>query len=148
MFKEKILQYVAETSNNIFKSLRGKGKITEKQLKYFTIAHKKATNLGKIYLLPKIHKRLFNVPGRPFISNCGSTTEKVSEILDSHLKGIMQESWSYIKDSNDFIRKTKDIPQDALLVTADVVGLYPSTLHEAGLKALKKALDKRENSHE
>ena len=55
----------------------------------------------------------------------------------------MQESWSYIKDSNDFIRKTKnlkDIPQDALLVTADVVGLYPSTLHEAGLKALKKAL--------
>ena len=57
----------------------------------------------------------------------------------------MQESWSYIKDSNDFIRKTKDIPQDALLVTADVVGLYPSTLHEAGLKALKKALDKREN---
>ena len=101
--------------------------------------------MGKIYLLPKIHKRLFNVPGRPFISNCGSTTEKVSEILDSHLKGIMQESWSYIKDSNDFIRKTKDIPQDALLVTADVVGLYPSTLHEAGLKALKKALDKKEN---
>ena len=53
----------------------------------------------------------------------------------------MQESWSYIKDSNDFIRKTKnlkDILQDALLVTADVVGLYPSTLHEAGLKALKK----------
>ena len=101
--------------------------------------------MGKIYLLPKIHKRLFNVPGRPFISNCGSTTEKVSEILDSHLKGIMPESWSYIKDSNDFIRKTKDIPQDALLVTADVVGLYPSTLHEAGLKALKKALDKKEN---
>ena len=148
IFKEKELQDLAETSNNIFISLRGEGKITEKQLKYFTIAHKKATNLTKIYLLPKIHKRLFNVPGRPFISNCGSTTEKVSEILDSHLKGIMQESWSYIKDSNDFIRKTKnlkDILQDALLVTADVVGLYPSTLHEAGLKALKKALDKREN---
>ena len=47
-FKEKILQDLAETSNNIFKTLRGKGKITEKQLKYFTIAHKKATNLGKM----------------------------------------------------------------------------------------------------
>ena len=60
----------------------------------------------------------------------------------------MQESWSYIKDSNDFIKKVKnlkDIPQDALLVTADVVGLYPSIPHEAGLKALKEALDKREN---
>ena len=59
-FKEKILQDLAETSNNIFKSLRGKGKITEKQLKYFTIAHKKATNLGRMYLLPKIHKRLLH----------------------------------------------------------------------------------------
>ena len=28
-------------------------KMTEKQLKYFTIAHKKATNLEKMYLLPK-----------------------------------------------------------------------------------------------
>ena len=62
-FKEKVLQDLAETSNNIFKNLRGKGKISEKQLRYFTIAHKKATNLGKTYLQPKIHERLFNVPG-------------------------------------------------------------------------------------
>ena len=60
----------------------------------------------------------------------------------------MQESWSYIKDSNNFINKTKNlqnIPKDALLVTTDVVELYPSILHEAGLKTLKEALDKREN---
>ena len=95
-----------------------------------------------MYLLPKIHKRLFNVPGRPVILSCGSPTEKVSEFLDSHLKGIMQESWSYIKDLNDFIKKVKnlkDIPQDALLAIIDVVGLYPSILHEAGLKALKRS---------
>ena len=30
IFKEKILQHLAETSNNIFKSLRAKGKMTEK----------------------------------------------------------------------------------------------------------------------
>ena len=90
--------------------------------------------MGKMYLLPKIHKRLFNVSGRPVISNCGSPTEKVSEFLDSHLKNIMRESWSYIKDSNDFIKKTKnlkDIPQDALLVTAVVVGLYPVGIHSS-----------------
>ena len=122
--------------------------MTEKQLKYFAISHKKATNLRKMYLLPKIHKRLFNVPGRRVISNCGSHTEKVSEFLDSHLKGIMQESWSYTKDSNNFIKKMKnlkDIPHGTLLVTADVIGLYPSIPHEAGLKAIKEALDKREN---
>ena len=57
----------------------------------------------------------------------------------------MQNIGSYIKDSNDFKSKIKniDISNDALLVTADVVGLYPSIPHEAGLNALREALDKR-----
>ena len=47
---------------------------------------------------------------------------------------------SYIKDSNNFlhkIRNLEDIPNDALVVTADVVGLCPSIPHEAGLQALE-----------
>ena len=43
------------------------------------------------------------------------------------------------------MKNLKDIPQGTLLVTADVIGLYPSIPHEAGLKAIKEALDKREN---
>ena len=34
------------------------------------------------------------------------------------------ESWSYVNDSNDFVNKAKnvkEIPRDALLVTADIV---------------------------
>ena len=57
---------------------------------------KKATNLGKLYLLPNIHKQLYNVPGRPVILNCGTPTEKASELLDFHSKPLMQISWSYI----------------------------------------------------
>ena len=79
------------------------------------------------------------------ISNCGTLTEKVSEFLDSELKLVLQEGWSCIKDSGDFIKKLKNIdhiPQDGIMVTADVVGLYPSIPHDAGLR---KALDNREN---
>ena len=57
----------------------------------------------------------------------------------------MQSSWSYINDSVDFLRKIKQIrnlPEDSILVTADVVGLYPSIPHELGLKALREALEK------
>ena len=82
------------------------------------------------------------------ISNCGTPTEKASEFLDYHLKPMMQRGKSYIKDSGDFINKIKslqNIPEGAILVTADVVGLYPSIPHEAGLKALREALDNREN---
>ena len=75
-------------------------------------------------LLPKIHKRLSNVPGRPVISNFGTPTEKVSEFLDHHLKPIMQNGLSYIRDSQHFLEKIKTIgsvPENAILVTADVV---------------------------
>ena len=31
------------------------------------------------------------------------------------------------------------------MVTTDVIGQYPSSSHDAGLEALRKALDNREN---
>ena len=63
------------------------------------------------------------------------------------MQPITRKGWSYIKDSQDFINKSRKlgkIPDNAILVTADVVGLYPSISHNVGLRALKEALDKRE----
>ena len=60
----------------------------------------------------------------------------------------MQEGWSYIKGTEDFLKKIQNmgkIPQDSILVTADVVGLYLSIPHNAGLKTLKDALACRQN---
>ena len=68
-----------------------------------------ATNLGKMHLLPKIHKRLSNISGRPVISNCGTPTKSISEFLDFQLKPVMQSSKSYIKDTGDIIGKINDI---------------------------------------
>ena len=56
----------------------------------------------------------------------------------------MQERKSYIKDTGDFLNKIRNInaiPENAILVTANVVGLYPSIPHQAGLEALREALD-------
>ena len=83
------------------------GCISGKTLKYFIHEFKKATNLGKLYFLPKIHNRLENVPGRPIISNCGVPTEKATKFLDFHLKSIVQNRASYIEDKNDFKNKIK-----------------------------------------
>ena len=141
-----MLSNLVDTSNKFVRGLKTKGFISEKELKYFTYEYKKACNLGKMYLLPKIHKRLSDVPGRPIISNCGMRTEKVSEFLDYQLKLVMQNGKSYIRDSGHFLERIKNIntlPENAVLVTADVVGLYPSIPHEAGLSALDKALENR-----
>ena len=52
-----------------------------------------------------------------------------------------------LKESRDFIKKINNldsITENAILVTADVVGLYPSIQHEVDLRALREALDKRD----
>ena len=59
----------------------------------------------------------------------------------------MQESWSYMKDSAHCMNKICQIGENVILVTADVVGLYPSIPHKARLKALKNALEKREQNN-
>ena len=73
--------------------------------------------------------------------------EKCSEFLDHHLEKVMQNGWPYVKDSGDFIKKINNldsIPENAILVTADVVSLYTIIPHEVGLRALRETLDKRD----
>ena len=82
-------------------------------------------------------------PGRPVISNCRVPTEKVSEFLDYELKPVMQKGKSYIRNSGHFLEKIKNIStllENAILVTAAVVGSHPSISHQAGFSALKEAL--------
>ena len=98
---ENILSKLAEMSNKMLSSLKKMGYSTEKQLKCVSYEYRKAANFGKLFFLPKIHKRLHSVPGRPVISNCGTPTEKCSEFLDYHLKPLIQRGLSYIKDLGD-----------------------------------------------
>ena len=140
---ENILTSLVERSNKIFNRLCSLELIYEKELKYSTYSFKKATNLGKLYFLPNIHKGLSSVPSIPVISNCGTLTENVSEYLDQILKPVMQESWSYIDDSCKFLKNVKHLGQisnEAILVTADAVGLYPSIPHKAVLETLSRRL--------
>ena len=104
-FNENILTDLVAKSNKIFKRLCSHKLISEKELKYFTYNFKKATNLGNLYFLREIHKCLSAIPGRPVIYYYGTPTEKVSEYVDYILKPIMQDSWSYNKDSGDFLKK-------------------------------------------
>ena len=53
----------------------------------------------------------------------------------------MKQGESYIRDTGVFLAKLKaagEVPKRAILVMADVVGLYPSIWHSEGLDILKK----------
>ena len=88
---ENVLSKLAEMSDKMFSSLKKRGYIIEKQLKYFSYEYRKATNFGKLYFLPKIHKRLHNVPGRPVILNCDTPTEKMLGIFKLSLETFNAE---------------------------------------------------------
>ena len=59
-FNEKLIQDLTKASNKVFRNLKNRGFITDKELKYFSFGHKGACNLAELYFLPKIHKRLFS----------------------------------------------------------------------------------------
>ena len=128
-------------SNSIFEKLKKLAVITEKEKHHCNLSPKKAANVGKLYLLSWIHKRLSNLAARFVISNYGTPTKKVKKFLDHRLQPVMKEGKSYIKDTKegksyikdttDFLDKRKGLgetTEGAILVPADVVGLAFPTL--------------------
>ena len=74
---EKDLVNLVEQSNKMFENLQRKIVIQEKEKNYFKFNFRKVTNLGKLYVFPKIHKGLKDVLGHPIIWNNRTPTEKV-----------------------------------------------------------------------
>ena len=99
------------TIHRAVEKIRKRGDLSADNIKYFMV---KDPKFARFYLLPKIHKRLENVPGRPVISNCGFYTENVSAFLDFHLQPLTRVSKSYIKDTNHFLKKTS-VPSQTYL---------------------------------
>ena len=77
--------------SNIFKFLekiRKRRDLSQDTLNYFLV---KDPKFARFYLLPKVHKRLYDVPRRPVISNCGFYTENISSFLDICLQPLAQK---------------------------------------------------------
>ena len=57
---------------------------------------------------------------------------------------------SYIKDTNNFLTKLTDLPElpeDSIICTTDVVGLYSIIPNEEGMRFLKNVLEKKTNKN-
>ena len=129
----------------MIRKLRNRGDISHETLDYFSVNNPK---LGRFYLLPKIHKPLHDMPGRPVISNSGFYTENIFSFIEYHLKPLAQNVKSYIRDTNDFLSKLASLPplpDDVILCAIVVVGLYSNIPHDEGLVAMRKALDLRKD---
>ena len=125
--------------------LHNDGYLSQSTLQYLMVTND--AKAGRFYLLPKIHKK--NCPGCPVISGCNTPTEKISAFVHSQLKPLVSQIRSFVKDTNHFLNKFKVMGKflgGAILVTIDVVGLYPHIPHDEALTAVRQqmtALDNR-----
>jgi hypothetical protein len=101
--------------------------------------------------LAKDHKDYDHIPPfRPIVSGSGSLTENISKFVDFHAKPLVTNLPSFIEDTPDLLRaiedlKQKQIPENAVPVTIDVVGLYSNIPQEEAIEQMKEALDTRED---
>ena len=136
-----------EHLQTIVQDLLTKNLITENEADHITQNDRTPT----FYCLPKIHKQYTTFPPlRPICSGFNSVTNKLSEWLDGHLYPAAKKSFSYIKDSTDFIKKIQnykpsEMSDNTYLVTLDVTNLYQNIDHKEGVLAVKQALDKRKS---
>lgn len=84
------------------------------------------------------------MPVRLVISKSVFYTENISSLFEYHLKSIAQEIYLYVKDVNDSLCKLvsfPSFPDDVVLCTKDVVGLYTNISYDEWLIAMRKDLD-------
>ena len=136
--------FMIEKVNESLNKLYSDGHISDRTLEYLLVNG--GARAGWFYLLPKLHKR--GCPGRPVISRCDTPTEKILAFVEHHLKPLVTAVLSYVKGKNDFLKKLRDVstlPSGAIMVTIDVVGLYPHIPLDEGLQSIREALNNREN---
>ena len=66
--------------------IHSRGNLSSDTHNYFLVKDPKC---ARFYLLPKIHMRLYDVPGKPVISNCGFYAENISSFFHYHFNVII-----------------------------------------------------------
>ncbi|XP_053545365.1 uncharacterized protein LOC128636363 [Bombina bombina] len=101
--------------------------------------------------LPKVHKSLSEIKGRPIVAGIGSLLEPLSKWVDQFLQPLVHNLPSYLRDTTHTLSKLEKITwkQEYSWMAIDVVSLYSSIPHEFGIEAIKFFLDRYTgSSHE
>ena len=86
-------------------------------------------------------------PLRPVVSGSGSNTEMISWLVNQEAKHMVPKLDSYWQDTPHALRDLEEEnkrgpqPANAILVTADVVGLYTNIPQEEGMEVFRQALN-------
>ena len=79
-------------------------------------------------------------------------TENISAFVDHHIKSLAIKHFSYLKDTPDFLRLLESevnsgdcLPDNTIIATIDVCGLYTNIPMDEGIESVTEALDERDD---
>ena len=102
---------------------------------------------GKAFGTIKTHKE--GNPLRLITSCCGTAIENLSAFTKFYLKPLAQKLPSFIKDTTHLLQKIEDLnklgpfPKESLLVSWDVVAMFPNIDNNLGINVITEALNSR-----
>ena len=80
---------------------------------------------------------------RPIVAGPNCETSHLNLLLDILLKPFLENVKGYLRDEIDFLNfPPKDVPEDALLLSFDVVSLYSNVPHDLGRTAVEFWLER------
>jgi hypothetical protein len=79
------------------------------------------------------------------VSANGHLTENISEFIGFHLRPVVENLSSHMKDTTDYLKKMENltIPENTTLVTMDVTSLCAKIPHDDGIDACRKIWEQR-----
>ena len=115
--------------------------ISKKWKKFITV---KDSTPGKMYGNVKTHK--IGNPTRVITSGCNTAIENLSIFVENVLYDIASELPSRIKDTNHMLDiidnlNSLDLPLNSILVSFDIINMFPNIDNNLGLSSGKKYLD-------
>lgn len=145
--EENITPEIAQNIKKLARKYVAKGLMKSEVADYIV---PQETRPAKFYTLPKVHKGLSDIKGRPIMSANNHPTENLSEYVDTHLNKHVHKIKSYIKDTNHLIEilKPLHLPPNAKLVSLDVSSLYTNIPHNEGVEAVKSFMKTHKTEEE
>lgn len=136
---------VASVLSELLKQGRINSEITQKMWEFLDPVLNNCMRLANLYFLPKMHKDPPKV--RPIVSANNTPTERIGIFLDHFLQPLVEDQFTYLKDTKEVIRKieSQPFPQDCVLMTLDVTSLYTNIDHDLALELVSKRLALTEN---
>lgn len=94
------------------------------------------------YALPKVHKKVRPIPGRPIVSGKDSITQGISQYIDQIISPFVVTLPSYLRDTKDVVTRINDIrvKPGTFLASLDVEALYSNIDHTLEIQAISHFL--------